>query len=65
MENRCSIIYGLEHTRLPLIPVEVKDKYLSFTLDTGSTCSLIDSTVVEYFKDIVKPIGEYCISGIE
>ena len=65
MENRCSIIYGLEHTRLPLIPVEVKDKYLSFILDTGSTCSLIDSTVVEYFKDIVEPIGEYCISGIE
>ena len=65
MENRCSIIYGLEHTRLPLIPVEVKDKYLSFILDTGSTCSLIDSTVVEYFKDIVDPVGDYYVSGIE
>lgn len=34
-------------------------------MDTGSTCSLIDSTVVEYFKDIVEPVGDYCISGIE
>lgn len=65
MKNRYSISYGLEHIRLPLILVEVKDKYLSFILDTGSTCSLIDSTVVEYFKDIVEPVGDYCISGIE
>ena len=65
MENRYSISYGLEHTRLPLIPVEVKDKYLSFILDTGSTCSLIDSNVVEYFKDIVEPVGDYYINGIE
>lgn len=65
MENKYSIFYGLEHTRLPLILVEVKDKHLSFILDTGSTCSLIDCNVAEYFKDIVKPIGEYCISGIE
>lgn len=65
MENRYSISYGLEHTRLPLIPVKVKDKYLSFILDTGSTCSLIDSNVVEYFKDIVEPVGDYYINGIE
>ena len=65
MENRFSISYGLEHTRLPLIPVEVKDKYLSFIIDTGSTCNLIDSNVVEYFKDIVEPIGDYCVSGID
>lgn len=50
---------------LPVIPVKVKDKYLSFILDTGSTCSLIDSNVVEYFKDIVEPVGDYYISGIE
>ena len=42
-----------------------RDKYLCFILDTGSTCSLIDSSVVEYFKDIVEPVGDYCISGIE
>lgn len=48
-----------------MIPVKVKDKYLSFILDTGSTCSLIDSNVVEYFKDIVEPVGDYYISGIE
>ena len=65
MENRYSISYGLEHTRLPLILVEVKDKHLSFILDTGSTCSLIDSNVVEYFKDIVEPVGDYYVSGIE
>ena len=60
-----SLDYGLSKSQLPLILVEVKDKYLSFILDTGSTCSLIDSTVVEYFKDIVEPVGDYCISGIE
>ena len=65
MKNRYSISYGLEHTGLPLILVEVKDKYLSFILDTGSTCSLIDSTVVEYFKNIVEPVGDYYINGIE
>lgn len=26
---------------------------------------MIDSTVVEYFKDIVEPVGDYFISGIE
>lgn len=60
-----SLSYGLTKTGLPTIPVEVKNKKLCFILDTGSTCSLIDSTVVEYFKDIVEPIGDYCISGIE
>ena len=65
MENRYSISYGLEHTRLPLILVEVKDKHLSFILDTGSTCSLIDCNVAEYFKDIVDPVGDYYVSGIE
>ena len=60
-----SLDYGLSKSQLPLILVEVKDKYLSFILDTGSTCSLTDSTVVEYFKDIVEPVGDYYISGIE
>lgn len=45
--------------------VEIKGKYLCFILNTGSTCCLIDSNVVEYFKDIVASIGDYCISGIE
>ena len=57
--------YGICKTKLPIILVEIEDKYLCFILDTGSTCSLIDSTVVEYFKDIVEPVGDYCISGIE
>ncbi len=26
---------------------------------------MIDSNVVEYFKNIVEPIGDYCISGID
>lgn len=60
-----SLDYGLSKSQLPLILVEVKDKYLSFILDTGSTCSLIDSNVVEYFKDIVEPVGDYYVSGIE
>lgn len=60
-----SLYYGLNTTRLPIILVEVKNKYLSFILDTGSTCSLIDSTVVEYFKNIVEPVGDYYINGIE
>ena len=34
-------------------------------LNTRSTCNLIDCNVVEYFKDIVEPIGDYCISGID
>ena len=57
--------YGICKTKLPIILVEIEDKYLCFILDTGSTCSLIDSSVVEYFKDIVEPLGDYCISGIE
>ena len=57
--------YGVCKTKLPIILVEIEDKYLCFILDTGSTCSLIDSSVVEYFKDIVEPVGDYCISGIE
>ena len=57
--------YGICKTKLPIILVEIEDKYLCFNLDTGSTCSLIDSSVVEYFKDIVEPVGDYCISGIE
>lgn len=60
-----SLSYGLTKTGLPTIPVEVKNEHLCFILDTGSTCSLIDSTVVEYFKDIVEPVGNYYISGIE
>ena len=57
--------YGICKTKIPIILVEIEDKYLCFILDTGSTCSLIDSSVVEYFKDIVEPVGDYCISGIE
>ena len=57
--------YGICKTKLPIILVEIEDKYLCFILDTGSTCSLIDSSVVEYLKDIVEPVGDYCISGIE
>ena len=60
-----SIINGLNKVQLPIIHVKIENKYLCFILDTGSTCSLIDSTVVEYFKDIVEPIGDYCISGID
>ncbi|KAB1318156.1 pepsin/retropepsin-like aspartic protease family protein [Bacteroides ovatus] len=60
-----SLTHGLTSIGLPTIPAKVKDKYLCFILDTGSTCSLIDSTVVEYFKDIVESVGDYCISGIE
>lgn len=57
--------FGLRKAKLPIIPIEIKEQYLCFILDTGSTCSLIDSTVVEYFKDIVEPVGDYYISGIE
>ena len=57
--------YGICKTKLPIILVEIGDKHLCFILDTGSTCNLIDSTVVKYFKDIVEPVGDYCISGIE
>lgn len=60
-----SLCCGLNSTRLPIIIVDIKGEHLCFILDTGSTCSLIDSTVVEYFKDIVEPVGDYYISGIE
>ena len=63
MEHNLS--FSISKVQLPLIIVEVKEKFLCFILDTGSTCSLIDSTVVEYFKDIVEPVGDYYISGIE
>lgn len=57
--------YGLNKAKLPIIMVKVEDKHLCFILDTGSTCCLVDSNVVEYFKDIVEPIGDYYISGID
>jgi len=60
-----SLICGLNKTKLPIIPVEIGSKYLCFIIDTGSTCSLIDSNVVEYFKDIVTPVDDYYISGID
>lgn len=63
--RRRDLSYGLTKVGLPIILTRVKDKHLCFILDSGSTCSLIDSTVVEYFKDIVEPAGDYCISGIE
>lgn len=63
MEYHLSL--GLHKAKLPIIPIEIEGQYLCFILDTGSTCSLIDSNVVEYFKDIVEPVGDYYISGIE
>lgn len=60
-----SLSYGLGKSQLPIIPIKVEGKYLCFIIDTGSTCSLIDSDVVEYFRDMVEPIGDYCISGLE
>lgn len=60
-----SLYYGLNSTRLSIILIDVKGEYLCYILDTGSTCSLIDSTVVEYFKDIVELVGDYHVSGIE
>lgn len=60
-----SLICGLNKTKPPIIPVEIGSKYLCFIIDTGSTCSLIDSNVVEYFKDIVTPVDDYYISGID
>lgn len=57
--------FGIHKAKLPIIPIEIKEQYLCFILDTGSTCSLIDSNVVEYFKDIVEPVGDYYINGIE
>ena len=60
-----SLYHGLNQTKLPIIVIEIEDKHLCFILDTGSTCCLIDSNVVEYFKNIVEPIGDYCISGID
>lgn len=59
------IEYTLKRTKLPIISVLIEDKKMCFILDTGSTCSLIDSSVVEYFKDIVEPIGEYFVNGID
>ena len=60
-----NLLFSISKVQLPLIIVKVKEKYICFILDTGSTCSLIDSTVVEYFKDIVEPVGDYYINGIE
>lgn len=60
-----SLYHGINQTKLPIIVVEIEDKHLCFILDTGSTCSLIDSNVVEYFKDIITPVGDYNISGID
>ena len=56
---------GLNQMQLPMILIEVNNKHLCFILDTGSTCSLIDSNVVDYFKDIVESIGDYSINGID
>ena len=42
--------FGLHKAKLPIIPIEIKEQYLCFILDTGSTCNLIDSTVVRIFQ---------------
>ena len=60
-----SLSFSISKVQLPLIIVEVKEKYLCFILDTVSTRSLIDSNVVEYFKDIVEPVEDYYVNGIE
>lgn len=60
-----SLFHGINQTKLPIIVVEIENKHLCFILDTGSTCCLIDSNVVEYFKDIITPVGDYNISGID
>lgn len=60
-----SLINVLNKIQLPIILAKIENKSLYFILDTGSTCSLIDCNVVEYFRDIVEPVGEYNILGIE
>lgn len=65
MFENCSLSYGLNKAKLPIIMVKIEEKHLCLIIDTGSTCSLIDSNVVEYFKDIITPVGDYNISGID
>lgn len=60
-----SFDYTLHRTKLPIISIMIENHEINFIIDTGSTCSLIDSNVIEYFKDIVKPVGEYYINGID
>lgn len=60
-----SFDYTLNNTKLPIISIMIENKKINFIIDTGSTCNLIDSNIVEYFKDIVKPVGEYYINGID
>lgn len=60
-----SLNYGLNKTKLPIIPVEIEGKHLCFIIDTGSTCSLIDNNVKEYFKGIITPVGNHNINGID
>lgn len=51
--------------KLPIISVFIEDKEMCFIIDTGSICRLIDSNVVECFKDLVKSVSEYYINGID
>lgn len=60
-----SLAYGLEKIGLPVIIIKIKNKNLCFIIDTGSNCNLVDSRIVECFKDIITPAGDYYISGID
>lgn len=48
-----SFDYTLNNTKLPIISIMIENIKINFIIDTGSTCNLIDSNVVEYLKDIV------------
>ena len=59
------INYGLLHSGLPLIVVEIKNQNLCFLLDTGSNKNLIDKRVSEFFRNEFVSVGEGKTIGIE
>lgn len=65
-KNQTFFSHNLSNIKLPLIPIKFNE-YYRFIIDTGSSVSLIDKEVIDYFKYKIDSsyIGNQKITGIE
>ena len=63
--NLTSIKEGLCRTWLPLIEAKIKDLYVCFIIDTGSTHSLLDESLATILNNSINYVGENSLHGIE
>ena len=68
MDNNISfpISFGISKVGLPLVPIMIGDYALCLIIDTGSTLSLLDSSVADRLGDLAKnKNSNNCIVGID